>query len=102
MTSRHYSPKLRDSREDILRNTARSLDDLKKQLDELQQTQTEGNEDTFDNQANRCEGTGRRPKELWSCRINAGLFGVPWLRTKGRLEESGLKVTVVRPPGEPL
>lgn len=37
--------------------------------------------------------------ELWGCRLNAGLFEVPWERTKAVLEEAGLAVTIVQPPG---
>lgn len=40
--------------------------------------------------------------ELWSCRFNSGLFNVDWSRSRRVLEEAGLEVTVVRPPGEAL
>ena len=38
--------------------------------------------------------------ELWSCRINAGLFGVPWEQTREVMEDSGLSITVVAPREE--
>ncbi|KLJ07118.1 hypothetical protein EMPG_17388 [Blastomyces silverae] len=41
-----------------------------------------------------------QPGELWGCRFNAGLFGVPWERTREVLEEAGLAMTIVRPLGE--
>lgn len=42
------------------------------------------------------------PGELLSCRFNSGLFDVEWSRSRRVLEEAGLEVTVVRPPGEEL
>lgn len=66
----------------VLENTVTALDDLKAQLERLER-----------------EGEG--PGELFACRFNAGLFGVPWERTREVLERSGLEVTVVRPEGEP-
>lgn len=41
------------------------------------------------------------PGELFACRVNAGLFAVPWRETRTVLEEMGVRVTVVRPVGEP-
>lgn len=35
--------------------------------------------------------------EIWSCRINAGLFNVPWEQTKKTMEETELSITVVSP-----
>lgn len=40
------------------------------------------------------------PCTLWSCRFNSGLFRVEWSRSRRVLEEAGVEVTVVRPPGE--
>ncbi|BCR86796.1 ADP-ribose 1''-phosphate phosphatase [Aspergillus chevalieri] len=48
------------------------------------------------------EGNIEPPSELWSCRFNSGLFDVEWGRSRHVLEEAGLEVTVVRPPGEEL
>jgi len=48
------------------------------------------------------EGDVEPPSELWSCRFNSGLFDVEWSRSRRLLEEAGLEVTVVRPPGEEL
>lgn len=45
-------------------------------------------------------GEVEQPGELWGCRFNAGLFGVPWERTREVLEEAGLVMTIVRPVGE--
>ncbi|WEW54636.1 ADP-ribose 1''-phosphate phosphatase [Emydomyces testavorans] len=90
-TSWHYSSKQKSSPEVILENTTLALEDLKRQLQDLEMTATD---------------ESRKPKEtptdLWSCRFNAGLFGVPWQETKAVLEEAGLRVTVVRPVGECL
>lgn len=102
MTSWHYSPKLRSSPEVILRNTARALEDMKRQLDELQPPKTEESESAFGDEDKGCKELDRGPSDFWACRFNSGLFGVPWPRTKALLEESGLKVTVIRPTGEPL
>jgi ADP-ribose 1''-phosphate phosphatase len=42
------------------------------------------------------------PGEVRSCRFNSGLFNVPWNESSKLLEETGLEVMVVRPPGEKL
>lgn len=68
----------------ILENTRWAVEDMKRQLAELQ-----GDPDP-----------ARRPGQLWSCRFNSGLFGVKWEETRKVLEKSGLEITVVRPPGE--
>lgn len=71
----------------ILENTALAVEDMKRQLEELQDSaEDNGSED--------------KPGELWSCRFNSGLFAVDWKDSRKILEESGLKVTVIRPPGE--
>jgi ADP-ribose 1''-phosphate phosphatase len=68
----------------VLVNTASALEDLKMQLREL---------------AEKSTGKDRSgPGPLFSCRFNAGLFGVPWEQTKAILEDAGLRVTVVSPP----
>ncbi|KAJ5682946.1 hypothetical protein N7462_006111 [Penicillium macrosclerotiorum] len=43
---------------------------------------------------------GAAPGKLYSCRFNSGLFAVPWEKTRGIVEEVGLSMTVVCPPGE--
>ncbi|KAF4279325.1 hypothetical protein CNMCM8689_002370 [Aspergillus fumigatus] len=68
----------------IVRNTELAVADMTRQLAELQT-----------DQSSREESVG----ELWSCRFNAGLFGVPWERSRRVLEDAGLEVTVVRPHG---
>nr|KMM72344.1 hypothetical protein CPAG_08641 [Coccidioides posadasii RMSCC 3488] len=103
-TSWHYSAKLKSSPDVILENTILALGDLKRQLEELQSSKRDGRESALD--VSESEKEERRlveaPTEIWSCRFNAGLFGVPWQKTKALMEESGCQVTVVRPVGEPL
>lgn len=41
-----------------------------------------------------------RDAGLWSCRINAGLFGVDWEKSKSIMAESMLNIKVVSPPLE--
>ncbi|KAL3467549.1 hypothetical protein BJX64DRAFT_247982 [Aspergillus heterothallicus] len=57
----------------ILRNTELALADMKAQLPE------------------------HEINGLYTCQINAGLFNVPWPRTKKLLEELDLDITVVAP-----
>ncbi|KAL4766491.1 uncharacterized protein BDW70DRAFT_126080 [Aspergillus foveolatus] len=70
----------------ILQNTELAIADLKDQLDELKRKWS--NEDDA------------HIKGLRACRFNSGLFGVDWALTRRILEDSGLEVIVVRPPGE--
>ncbi|KAL4752461.1 hypothetical protein BDW72DRAFT_202315 [Aspergillus terricola var. indicus] len=70
----------------ILQNTELAIADLKDQLDELKQKWS-GPDDVDIN-------------ELRACRFNSGLFGVDWALTRRILEDSGLGIIVVRPPGE--
>ncbi|EEP78067.1 predicted protein [Uncinocarpus reesii 1704] len=93
-TSWHFSAKLKSAPDEIIENTRLALGDLKRQLDEMQCLKTGEDE--------AASVDVRKPLVLWSCRINAGLFGVPWQRTRLVLERSGLEVTVVRPTGESL
>lgn len=74
----------------ILENTRNSLRDLQTQLLKIEHA-AEGKEDET------------IPGELWSCRINSGLFAVQWADTRQVMEEE-LKslcrtVTVVSPEG---
>lgn len=73
----------------ILAYTELAVADLKEQLEGLEE-RGEG------------EGDFEPPRELWSCRFNSGLFDVEWCRSRRVLEEAGLEVTAVRPPGEEL
>jgi ADP-ribose 1''-phosphate phosphatase len=90
-TSWHYDAQHRSPPEVILANTALALEDLKTQLEILARDDRgspgkQGNQDIE-----------TKPAELWACRINAGLFGVEWERTKRVLADVGLEVTVVSP-----
>jgi hypothetical protein len=71
----------------ILEHTRASLQDLKEQLLELENTGEEVDED--------------RPTELWSCKFNSGLFAVAWTDSKKVLQEQltslGKTVRVVSP-----
>ncbi|KAL4788556.1 hypothetical protein BJX76DRAFT_344704 [Aspergillus varians] len=80
-TSRGFGRKL-SSVEVILQNTKLAIADMKKQL-----------EKPFGPEYSAIV-------ELRACRFNSGLFGVDWALTREILDESGLEVTVVRPPGE--
>ncbi|KAL1967467.1 hypothetical protein VTN77DRAFT_3252 [Rasamsonia byssochlamydoides] len=91
------------SPEIILENTRRAVEDMKTQLAVLKKelesdviitTTGDGKKSTAG------DDPTRRPGDLWSCRFNSGLFGVKWEKTRRVLEEAGLEVTVVRPPGE--
>ncbi|KAL4818678.1 hypothetical protein BDW67DRAFT_157151 [Aspergillus spinulosporus] len=70
----------------ILQNTELAIADLKDQLDELKQKWSGPDDADI--------------KGLRACRFNSGLFGVDWALTRRILEDSGLEVIVVRPPGE--
>ncbi|KAK2813822.1 hypothetical protein FQN50_000223 [Emmonsiellopsis sp. PD_5] len=71
----------------ILENTRLAVGDLKGQIEGMKMEKGE-------------EGEGIGMGELWGCRFNAGLFGVPWEETRGVLEEVGLGMRIVRPVGE--
>ncbi|KAJ5614788.1 hypothetical protein N7528_008442 [Penicillium herquei] len=78
-TSMDYGLRV-DSPDRIINNTAAALNDLKSQLWKM-------NGDTA-------------PHQIYSCRINSGLFNVPWERTMALLEEIPvpLKITVAYIP----
>ena len=80
ITSFHYGQRV-DPPDDILANTARAIQSLSKQMHEIQQN----------NRKNAISPI----RELWSVRLNSGLFKVPWERTKAVLQESGLQMDVV-------
>lgn len=69
----------------VLENTALAVEDMKRQLAELEKAAED-------------DGSENKPGELWSCRFNSGLFAVDWNDSRKILEDAGLKVTVVRPP----
>lgn len=84
-TSRGFGGRV-DSPDSIVNSTSAALQDLKRQLDELEE-------------CSRGSGEPLSGK-LFSCRFNSGLFAVPWARSRELLEEVGLDVTVVYPPGD--
>lgn len=71
----------------ILENTKLALHNMTDQLQNLKE---------------RDGVSGEVPGEVRSCRFNSGLFKVPWNESRKLLEDTGLDVIVVRPPGEPL
>lgn len=73
----------------ILENTRKAVEDLRGQLETLKKK--EGEEE---------EGKGRGVGEVWSVRINSGLFSVPWEETLKVLKEGGVEMKIVRPAGE--
>ncbi|KKY29179.1 putative ladp-ribose 1 phosphate phosphatase [Phaeomoniella chlamydospora] len=77
----------KDSQEDILKNTKMALEDLKRQVNMLNQ------------EANGEETAVGSPGPLFTCRINSGKFGVEWKETKSVVEsvfdEAGWTVTVI-------
>ncbi|KAK2801276.1 ADP-ribose 1''-phosphate phosphatase [Onygenales sp. PD_10] len=77
----------------ILENTRLAVGDLKGQIERMKMEGDggEGEEEM---------GMGMGMGELWGCRFNAGLFGVPWEATRGVLEEVGVGMRIVRPVGE--
>lgn len=70
-------------------NTEAALKDLEEQLQEMKV------ENPHDSEKN-----AKGPGELWSVRINSGLFHVPWEETKRVLEGGGIDVVVVTPQVE--
>ncbi|KAK2751073.1 ADP-ribose 1''-phosphate phosphatase [Myotisia sp. PD_48] len=75
-TSWHYGAARRSPSDVILENTVLAVEDLKNQIS---------------------AGKAESDLQLWTCKINAGLFGVPWESTKAVLEQSGLGFRVVSP-----
>ncbi|KAK2762278.1 ADP-ribose 1''-phosphate phosphatase [Arachnomyces sp. PD_36] len=87
-TSWHYGPRNRSPPNVILANTELAVADLKRQLEEMKGSTTEGAQQVD------------LPGELWGCRFNAGLFAVEWGRTKKVLEDAELPMTIVKLAGE--
>lgn len=81
-TSADYGQRA-DSTDKILENTRRALQDLKRKLQIMKRIYQ--NHDV------------PAPGELFACRFNSGLFGVPWAQTRQLVEEVGLEMTVVHP-----
>lgn len=81
-TSAGYGRRV-DRHEQIINHTYAALRDLQEKLVDL-----------------RLDGTEPSPTALFSCQFNSGLFGVPWRDTRVALDQSGLHVTVIYPPGE--
>ncbi|EEQ27121.1 conserved hypothetical protein [Microsporum canis CBS 113480] len=86
-TAWHYAAGKRSSTDEILENTVAAIADLKRQI----------NKGIADPNANK-ESALLKDTEFWSCRINAGLFGVDWEQSKGILVDSMLNIKVVSPP----
>jgi ADP-ribose 1''-phosphate phosphatase len=82
-TSRRYG-RAKDKKEDILQNTEKAMRHLMHLLEEH----------------------GLLNNELYMCRINGGLFNVPWKETRHVLEslkiEKEREVHVIRPAKEPM
>ncbi|KAF3481092.1 uncharacterized protein GIQ15_03851 [Arthroderma uncinatum] len=85
----HYAAGKRNSADEILENTVMAMADLKRQI----------SEEAAGLEADKPNGL-LKDAELWSCRINAGLFGVEWERSKSVLADSMLDIKVVSPPPE--
>lgn len=75
------------ARDRILENTRLAIEDMKRQVEAIQQS----------------GGLGFPimkpdvPGDLWSCRLNSGLFGVHWRYTREVLEEADIDMIVVQP-----
>ncbi|PGG96280.1 ADP-ribose 1''-phosphate phosphatase [Helicocarpus griseus UAMH5409] len=90
-TSWHYGPRNRSAPAVILENTRLAVADLKRQIEEMGAAGNGGEGEDAGEQ---------KMGELWGCRFNSGLFGVPWEKTKEVLEEAGVGMVIVRPVGE--
>ncbi|PGG99706.1 ADP-ribose 1''-phosphate phosphatase [Blastomyces parvus] len=101
-TSWHYGPRNRSPPEVILENTRLAVADLKRQIAAAAPPPPPPSAMTAPAPtATAAGGDGaEQPGELWGCQFNAGLFGVRWERTREVLDEAGLAMTIVRPPGE--
>ncbi|EEQ89638.2 ADP-ribose 1''-phosphate phosphatase [Blastomyces dermatitidis] len=97
-TSWHYGPRNRSPPDVILENTRLAMADLKRQVAAAAAPSTTIT--TTSTAVAVGDDEVEQPGELWGCRFNAGLFGVPWERTREVLEEAGLAMTIVRPLGE--
>ncbi|KAK0276420.1 ADP-ribose 1''-phosphate phosphatase [Friedmanniomyces endolithicus] len=75
-TSRHYGRR-KDSPAKILEATGPAMRDLLRLVGEFNAG---------------VEAIGERVGDVWMCRINSGLFRVPWVKTRGVLEGSEVGV----------
>ncbi|EER37976.1 ADP-ribose 1''-phosphate phosphatase [Histoplasma capsulatum H143] len=99
-TSWHYGRWTRSPPDVILENTMSAVADLKRQIAAAaaaSSTTSPATTTTALAATGGCEE--EQLGELWGCRLNAGLFGVPWERTRAVLEEAGLAVTIAQPLG---
>ncbi|KAL8972701.1 MAG: hypothetical protein Q9197_002661 [Variospora fuerteventurae] len=84
-TSHGYGKKGIDKPEMILEATGKAVRDLGAQIEAYR-----AGEEKKEGEMGSC----------WSVRINSGLFGVEWERTREVLEGCGVEMVVVRPKGE--
>ncbi|KAL9593345.1 MAG: hypothetical protein Q9179_005937 [Wetmoreana sp. 5 TL-2023] len=105
-TSRSYGKNV-DTPDSILEATASAVEDLRVQIDAFH-AEKEELERHVEGDKRRTEGRTWCEEDVmrlemgdcYSVRINSGLFGVPWQKTKAVLEKAGLDMVVVRPPDE--
>ncbi|RMJ23915.1 hypothetical protein PHISP_05222 [Aspergillus sp. HF37] len=71
----------------ILVNTGLAVEDMMRQIEAVRARDDMAHVSVHD----------APPGELWSCRLNAGLFAVKWSYTKEVLEQAGIDVVVVHP-----
>ena len=89
--------------EEILANTKKALEDLRGQIEILKAKQHEkekANENEKGTGEGEGKGEGQSLGEVWSVRMNSGLFSVPWADTLAVLQDGGVDMRVVRPEGE--
>lgn len=86
-----------DGAEAILEATRSAVEDLGRQIGAYKARSDGGGGEG----KGKGEGeVGMEMKGCWSVRINSGLFGVEWVRTKSVLEGMGVGMVVVRPEEE--
>lgn len=83
-TSADYGNRV-DSPDMILSNTNAALHDLRQKVDDMEKKRHLG---------------VSAINELYACRFNSGLFGIPWAKTRELVDEValGLPLTIVYPP----
>lgn len=92
-TSRKFG-RNKSSTKVILENTNLALEDMNRQLALLEEKAKGVGDDDGEVQGG---GENLKPTVLWSCRFNAGLFGVDWKLSRRVLADQKVEVTVVRP-----
>ncbi|KAI4118202.1 MAG: hypothetical protein LQ338_007443 [Usnochroma carphineum] len=88
-----------DTPESILEATRKSVEDLRRQIRAYKE-RGEGESGSSEKYQESQNG-GDDMQAMAGCvsvRINSGLFGVEWERTKAVLEEGGMDMVIVRPP----